>query len=76
LAGLRAAEFIGQAGKDMEPDEVLTYEMDGIFEETAKYPNLPKVLYVEMMITQGLLHDTYIYGVNAQTILPSVMHPN
>jgi len=76
LAGLRAAEFIGQAGKDVEPDELLTYEMGGIFEETAKYPNLPKVLYAEMMITQGLLHDTYIYGVNAQHILPTLMHPN
>lgn len=76
LAGLRAAEFIGQAGKEVEPDEVLTYEMDGIFEETEKYPDLPKVLYVEMMITQGLLHDTYIYGVNAQGILPSILHAN
>ncbi|MDR9756608.1 MAG: glycine/sarcosine/betaine reductase component B subunit [Thermoanaerobacterales bacterium] len=76
LAGLRAAEFVGQAGKDVEPDEILTYEMGGIFEEAAKYPNLPKVLYVEMMITQGLLHDTYIYGVNAQHILPTLMHPN
>ncbi|MFY9140148.1 MAG: glycine/sarcosine/betaine reductase component B subunit [Thermacetogeniaceae bacterium] len=76
LAGLRAAEFVGQAGRDVEPDEILTYEMGGIFEETAKYPNLPKVLYVEMMITQGLLHDTYIYGVNAQHILPTLMHPN
>lgn len=76
VAGLRAAEFIGQAGKEIEPDEVLTYEMGGIFEETEKYPDLPKVLYVEMMITQGLLHDTYIYGVNAQYILPSILHPN
>jgi glycine reductase len=76
LAGLRAAEFIGLAGRGAEPDEVLTYEMGGIFEETEKYPNLPKVLYAEMMITQGLLHDTYIYGVNAQTILPALMHPH
>lgn len=76
VAGLRAAEFIGQAGKEVEPDEVLTYEMGGIFEETEKYPDLPKVLYVEMMITQGLLHDTYIYGVNAQGILPSILHAN
>ena len=76
LAGLRAAEFIGEAGKEMEPDELLTYEMGSIFEETAKYPDLPKVIYAEMMITQGLLHDTYIYGVNAQTILPTLMHPN
>jgi len=76
LAGLRAAEFIGLAGRGAEPDEVLTYKMGGIFEETEKYPNLPKVLYAEMMITQGLLHDTYIYGVNAQTILPALMHPH
>ena len=76
LAGLRAAEFIGEVGRDVEADEVLTWEMGSLFEEAAKYPDLPKVLYVEMMITQGLLHDTYIYGVNAQTILPVMMHPN
>lgn len=76
LAGLRAAEIIGEAGRDIIADEVLTWEMGSIFEEAAKYPDLPKVLYVEMMITQGLLHDTYIYGVNAQTILPIMMHPN
>lgn len=76
IAGLRAAEIVGQAGKDVQPDEVLTYEMGSIFEESRKYPNLPKVIYAEMMITQGLLHDTYIYGVNAQTILPSLLHAN
>lgn len=76
IAGLRAAEIVGQAGKDVEPNEVLTYEMGSIFEESSKYPNLPKVIYAEMMITQGLLHDTYIYGVNAQTILPSLLHAN
>lgn len=76
IAGLKAAEVVGQAGKDLEPDEVLVYEMDNIIEESKKYPDLPKVLYAEMMITQGLLHDTYIYGVNAQTILPTIMHPN
>ena len=76
LAGLRAAEYVGQAGKDAQPDEMLTYEMGSILEESAKYPDLPKVLYAEMMITQGLLHDTYIYGVNAQTILPTLMHAN
>ena len=76
IAGLRAAEFVGQAGKDLTPEEVLSYEMDNVFVEAAKYPHLPKVLYAEMMITQGLLHDTYIYGVNAQTILPALLHPN
>lgn len=76
LAGLKAAEFVGEAGRNAEPDEVLTYEMGSIDEETKKYPNLPKVAYVEMLISQGLLHDGYIYGVNSQLILPTLIHPN
>jgi glycine reductase len=76
LAGLTAAEFIGEAGRNVEPDEVLTYEMGSHAEEAKKYPNLPKVAYVEMLISQGLLHDGYIYGVNSQLILPTLLHPN
>ena len=76
LAGLRAAEVIGEVGRNVEPDEVLTYEMGSVFEETKKYPDLPKVAYVEMLISQGLLHDGYIYGVNSQLILPTLLHPN
>lgn len=75
-AGLKAAELIGLAGKEVEPDFVETYEMGSIFEETSKYPELPKVLYVEMLISQGLLHDGYIYGVNSSQIIPTLMHPN
>lgn len=75
-AGLKAAEFVGEAGREVKADEVLTYEMGNIDEENAKYPNLPKVLYVEMLISQGLLHDGYIYGVNSQLILPTLIHPN
>ncbi|AET68305.1 glycine/sarcosine/betaine reductase component B alpha/beta subunit [Desulfosporosinus orientis DSM 765] len=76
MAGLRAAEYIGLAGKDAVPDEILTFEMGSVFEEAAKYPDLPKVLYAEMNITQGLLHDTYIYGVNEAGILPALLHAN
>ncbi len=76
LAGLKASQIIGEAGRNVEPDEVITYEMGSIPEETKKYPNLPKVAYVEMLISQGLLHDGYIYGVNSQLILPTLLHPN
>jgi glycine reductase len=76
LAGLRAAEVIGEAGRYAEPDVVEVFEMGNHAEETAKYPNLPKVLYVEMLISQGLLHDGYIYGVNSQKILPTLIHAN
>lgn len=76
LAGLRAAEYVGEAGRDVEPDEVLVYEMGSHVEEAKKYPDLPKVVYVEMLISQGLLHDGYIYGVNSQNTLPTLIHPN
>ena len=29
-----------------------------------------------MLISQGLLHDGYIYGVNSGQILPTYLHPN
>ncbi len=76
MAGLKAAAFIGEAGREIEPDEVEVYETGSMVEEIAKYPDLPKVLYVEMLISQGLLHDGYIYGVNSQQILPTLLHPN
>ena len=76
LAGLKAAEFVGEAGRDVEPDEVKTYEIGSLAEEGKKHPDLPKVAYVEMLISQGLLHDGYIYGVNSQLILPTLLHPN
>lgn len=76
LAGLKAAEYVGEAGRDVEPDEVLVYEMGSHAEESKKYPDLPKVVYVEMLISQGLLHDGYVYGVNTQQILPTLLHPN
>ena len=76
FAGLKAAEFVGEAGRDVEPDEIKTYEMGSHAEESEKYPELPKIAYVEMLISQGLLHDGYIYGVNSQLILPTLMHPN
>ncbi len=76
LAGLKAAEVIGEAGRYAEPTKVEVFEMGNHAEESAKYPHLPKVLYVEMLISQGLLHDGYIYGVNSQKILPTLIHPN
>lgn len=75
LAGLKISEWIGEIVKDAQSYETETFEVGTIDEESKKYPNLPKVAYVEMMITQGLLHDTYIYGVDAKQIIPSILHP-
>ena len=75
LAGLRAATFVGLAAEEAEPDETEVFELGTIAEETEKYPDLPKVAYVEMTISQGLLHDTFFYGVDLKEILPTWYHP-
>ncbi len=75
-AGLVAAEFIGKIGKKIEADDIEIFELNTMPEENLKYPSLPKVIYVEMLISQGLLHDSYVYGVNTQQIIPILLHPN
>ncbi|WP_422446798.1 glycine/sarcosine/betaine reductase component B subunit [Thermoanaerobacterium sp. DL9XJH110] len=75
-AGLKAASYLGEAGKDIKPDKVTVFELGSIADNVKKYPELPRVVYIEMVISQGLLHDTYIYGVDAKQILPTLIHPN
>lgn len=75
LAGFKVASYIGKLGHDIEPDELHTYETKPVFEQAAEYPDLPKVGYVYMLQTQGLLHDTYVYGVDAKKIVPTILYP-
>jgi glycine reductase len=75
MAGLKAANYVAQAGKTAEPDEVVTYETLPLPQQIARYPNLPKVVYVYMLQSQGLMHDTYVYGVDAKKIIPTFIYP-
>lgn len=75
MIGLKAASYIGEAGKNVTPDEIKVYETLPLLEGIAKYPDLPKVAYVYMLQTQGLLHDTYVYGVDAKKIVPTFIYP-
>jgi len=74
-AGFKAAAYLGEAGKAAKPDTVETYEHLPLPAALAKYPALPKVVYVYMLQSQGLLHDTYVYGVDAKRILPTLISP-
>lgn len=73
--GLKAAQYLGKFAKDVTPDEVKVYETEPLFESVKKYPDLPKIGYVYMLQTQGLLHDTYVYGVDAKKIVPTFLYP-
>lgn len=75
LIGLKAATWLGQLSENLEPDEVFTYETKPLLEQVAEYPELPKVVYVYMLQSQGLLHDTYVYGVDVKKIIPTIIYP-
>ena len=75
MAGLKVATYVGEAARELEPDEIVTYETKPIFEQAAMYPDLPKVGYIHMLQSQGLLHDTYYYGVDAKQFIPTFMYP-
>ncbi len=75
MAGLKVATYIGELARELAPDEVETYETPDIAEGMRLYPDLPRVAYVQMLQSQGLLHDTYVYGVDAKKILPTILYP-
>lgn len=75
-AGLKLAVYLADKCKDAKPDVVDVFEKGTVPEETKKHPDLPKIIYVCMNITQGLLHDTYVYGADIRPSLPTLLHPN
>lgn len=75
MVGLKAAAYLGEAARNVTPDEVKAYETLPLLDSIAKYPDLPRVAYVYMLQTQGLLHDTYVYGVDAKKIVPTIIYP-
>lgn len=75
MAGLKVATLIGKLGEHVEPDTVETYETKPYLEQIAEYPDLPKIGYVYMLQTQGLLHDSYLYGTDVKHIVPTLIYP-
>ncbi len=75
LAGLKAATYIGELAREVEADKVETFETPSLKESYEKYPGLPRIVYVQMLQTQGLLHDTYVYGVDMKQSLTTMIFP-
>jgi len=75
MAGFKVATYLGKAAAELTPDSVETYETLPLLENLKKYPDLPKVAYVQMLQSQGLMHDTYVYGVDVKQIVPTILYP-
>ncbi len=75
LIGLRAAAYLAEVTRAEEPDELEIYETKCMPDQADEYEGLPRVAYVYMLQSQGLLHDTYVYGVDVKRIIPTFIYP-
>lgn len=75
FAGYKVALYLGELAKSITPDEVHMFETPTLVEGIKLYPNLPRVAYVCMLQSQGLLHDTYVYGIDAKRSLTTMIYP-
>lgn len=70
--GQAAAVFIGDTGRTETPDELELFDEST---PSAISPELPRIAYVYMLLSQGLLHDAYVFGCNAREGLPRTITP-
>lgn len=75
FAGFKVAAYIAELARSLTPDETFEYETYTVKEGMEKFPDLPRVAYVQMLQSQGLLHDTYVYGVDAKKTLSTILNP-
>ena len=75
MAGLKAAAYLAKSCANVPADTVEVCECPNVREALSDTSPLPKVGYIYMLQTQGLLHDTYLYGVDVKRILPTLLSP-
>ena len=75
MAGLKTAHYLASQCKKAAADKVESFAFPPLAEAMQAHPGLPKVAYVYMLQSQGLLHDTWVYGVDAKRTLPTLISP-
>lgn len=75
IAGFKAAHYLAVKCKGVKADRVAAYEYPPFAQAMQAHPGLPKVGYIYMLQSQGLLHDTWVYGVDAKRSLPTLISP-
>lgn len=69
-AGLRVADYLAQATKDLSPPKAETFSLG---KET---PGLPRVVWVHQVRSQGPMIQTFLYGHEMNGCVPTILHPN
>jgi glycine reductase len=69
-AGLQVADFLAGVTRDLQPDDVMVYELG----ETD--PALPRIVYLYQIASQGEYASTFFYGGALDALMPTLIHPN
>ncbi len=77
-AGMRLAEYLGEAVKDLEPEDEDTYEIEALTRRDDDVSDLPNVALVMQPQSQmeDLGYNDLNYGWDTNRMLPTFMHPN
>ena len=67
----RAALYLGETAREVAPESVSIFDADRPVD-----PSLPKVAYIYYLQSQGPLRNTYVYGLEVRSLLPTLLHPN
>ncbi len=69
--GFKTALYVAKASLKVQPDEVETF----IKQQVSAEKKLPKVSIAYLLMAQGLLHDSEIYGIDAKNLMSLLVHP-
>lgn len=75
IAGFKLSHYIASQCKGAKADKVESYEAAPLSQAMSAYPKLPKVGYIYMLQSQGLMHDTWLYGADVKKIVPTLISP-
>ena len=75
IAGFKTAHYLASQCKTTKADATELYDFPPLSKAMSAFPGLPKVGYIYMLQSQGLLHDTWVYGVDAKRMLPTLINP-
>jgi glycine reductase complex component B subunit alpha and beta len=79
LAGLRAAVYLAEAGKEVKPDAVEAYDLPPLVDVAKGAEGLPRIAYVfqvYMNQLQAIPGEPIVYGDSIRRLLPVIIHPN
>jgi glycine reductase len=79
LAGLKTAIYLAQAARDVEPDNVETFELPAPTRAPAELAHLPRVAYVCQIHSHQRptgVDEGILYGDPIRRMLPTLVHPN